>query len=37
MGAARFFGTQRGELGFPIAEGVWFDADDVRDLANLEE
>jgi len=37
MRAASFLGTQRGELGLPVAECVWLDADDVRDLADLEE
>ena len=37
MGAASFLGTQRGKLGFPVAERMWLDANDVRDLANFEE
>ena len=37
MRAASLFGTQCGELGFPVAQRVWLHADDVRDFANLEE
>jgi len=37
MRAASLLRTQRGKLGFPVAEGMRLDTDDVCDLSDFEE